>query len=638
MSNKTIEYNVVIDAANSAKTLGQLEQSLAEINEELKQVEPGTKAFDDLTKSAQKVNKEINGINKQIEGITGEDKIRGLDGAIKVLGGSTQALVGGLGLLGIESEKFGEFEEKAASAIAFGIGLKDVSEGVAQLGQFIGKLPAPTKIAATAQKAFNAVLRANPIGLIVTAIGLVIAGFVLFSDKVQNVIKSIEPLNKILQKTIGFFKSVGQAIGLVASDEEIAAKKFKEATEQRVKDIDNELKVRKAAGEDTIALEREKLQKLIEITEEESQERKDAIANLQAFEAGIKKKEADEYAKKEKEKTAKLKAELQKREDAIKADNEKAKSLLQKYQDEERDLEVQFEEERLALQLERQFKEIDALKVNEELKNQIKLQALENYNTKLNELEDQQAEERRQKQEEQAQELLDAQSQKRADELEFLLQDFNLRKQLNAITFEDELALFDKQRELQREELVANKASNDALLAFDKETAAARLQIESAQQEAKLGIVSNALGTVAQAVGEATAAGKALSIAQATIDTYAGANKALSTYPPPFGQIAAGTVILAGLLNVKKILSTKLPGAPSTASAVSTPSIPSAAASAPLTPTAQTPSIQELNAASEFGERQNGKQPVFKTYVLSGDVTTAQEAEQKIRQRRTIGR
>jgi hypothetical protein len=70
------------------------------------------------------------------------------------------------------------------------------------------------------------------------------------------------------------------------------------------------------------------------------------------------------------------------------------------------------------------------------------------------------------------------------------------------------------------------------------------------------------LGTIADAVGRETAAGKALAIAQATINTYMGATKALATYPPPFGAIAAATVIVAGLLQVKKIISTKLPAIP----------------------------------------------------------------------------
>jgi uncharacterized protein YeaO (DUF488 family) len=93
---------------------------------------------------------------------------------------------------------------------------------------------------------------------------------------------------------------------------------------------------------------------------------------------------------------------------------------------------------------------------------------------------------------------------------------------------------------------------------------------QAASKEELAGVVSNALGQVAEIVGKETAAGKALAIAQATIDTYAGASKALAAYPPPFNFIAAGAVVVAGLLNVKKILSVKVPGASDSTSGAST--------------------------------------------------------------------
>jgi len=95
--------------------------------------------------------------------------------------------------------------------------------------------------------------------------------------------------------------------------------------------------------------------------------------------------------------------------------------------------------------------------------------------------------------------------------------------------------------------------SSKAQIELDKQQAASKEELA--------GVVSNALGQVAELVGKDTVAGKALAIAQATIDTYAGASKALAAYPPPFNFIAAGAVVVAGLLNVKKILSVKVPGA-----------------------------------------------------------------------------
>jgi hypothetical protein len=88
------------------------------------------------------------------------------------------------------------------------------------------------------------------------------------------------------------------------------------------------------------------------------------------------------------------------------------------------------------------------------------------------------------------------------------------------------------------------------------------LAIDKAKKDAKinnLGIVSNAAETLSEVVGKQTVAGKALGVASATIDTYVGASKALAASPPPFNFIAAGAVIAVGLINVKKILSTKVP-------------------------------------------------------------------------------
>ena len=58
---------------------------------------------------------------------------------------------------------------------------------------------------------------------------------------------------------------------------------------------------------------------------------------------------------------------------------------------------------------------------------------------------------------------------------------------------------------------------------------------------------------------EQSAANKALRVSSAVIDTYAAANTALNTFPPPFSFIAAASTIVAGLANVKKILDTKVP-------------------------------------------------------------------------------
>jgi chromosome segregation ATPase len=240
-------------------------------------------------------------------------------------------------------------------------------------------------------------------------------------------------------------------------------------------------------------------------------------------------------------------------------------------------------------------------------------------------------EENKKKKEEEAQKKLELESQARVDAAALAMADFNYKKALGEATFQDEIAAFDKTRQLEREDMVARKVSGDALLAFDKETSAARTEIERAQQEVKLGIISNALGTIADAVGRQSVAGKALAVAQATIDTYMGATKALATYPPPFGAIAAGTVVLAGILNVKKILSTKLPTMPGATGggggSVSAPSI-----TPPSIPTTATPQIQMgqgINPSAQIAQTIGAAQKPIQAYVVSTQISSQQALDRR---------
>lgn len=241
-------------------------------------------------------------------------------------------------------------------------------------------------------------------------------------------------------------------------------------------------------------------------------------------------------------------------------------------------------------------------------------------------------EDNKKKKEEEDAKKAEAESQARVEAANLIMADYNYKKTLGDATFKDELDAFDKTRGLEREDMVARKVSGDALLAFDKETAAARIEIERAQQEVKMGIVSNALGAIANAVGQNTVAGKALAIAQATIDTYMGANKALGTYPPPFGAIAAGTVILSGLMNVKKIVSTQIPKVPGQTggggSAGSAPSI--TPPTIPSIPTPQVNTTGGMNPSSQIAQTLAASQsrPV-RAYVVSGDVSSQQALDRR---------
>lgn len=356
-------------------------------------------------------------------------------------------------------------------------------------------------------------------------------------------------------------------------------------------------------------------------------------------EAEDRRKEAAEKAKQEAEK----RREEQKRqlEEAQKILLEAELSLLSKRDREVREREMRFEEETKKLKLagitdltkfESEYRQ-DLLEINKRYDDE-ELKATQDKLNKEQALK----KEADDKEKERLQQLKEAESQKRQDELNFLQADFNFRKTLGAISFEDQLAFFDKQRELQKQELEAKQATDSQLIAFDKETATARTQIEVQQQQAKLAIISNALGTLAQAVGENTVAGKALSIAQATISTYQGAALALATYPPPFGAIAAGTVIATGLLNVRKIIGTKIPKPPGTNLKDSSGSGPSNSFASTPVPQIQTAGATQTNTGSQIAETiASASQRPIQAYVVSTKISSNQALDRRTNSAASFG-
>ena len=153
--------------------------------------------------------------------------------------------------------------------------------------------------------------------------------------------------------------------------------------------------------------------------------------------------------------------------------------------------------------------------------------------------------------------------------------------------------------------------------------------------EANLGVASQALGAIGKLVGEGTAAGKAAAIAQTTIDTYLGAQKAYTSQLIPGdptsivrAQIAAGVAVAGGLANVKAILSTQTPGASGGGGGGSTPSQPSIPSFDPTAGLAETAEGQDTgNVVGPGGQGGSG---VIKAYVVAEEMTSQQEANQKI--------
>jgi len=172
--------------------------------------------------------------------------------------------------------------------------------------------------------------------------------------------------------------------------------------------------------------------------------------------------------------------------------------------------------------------------------------------------------------------------------------------------------------------------SRQTNLTRDAELEDAKKKLDDTTAEAKMKnveAINGALNGLSALAGDNAEAQKGIGIAQAIIDTYTGANKALAQGGIA-GPIAAAGIIASGLANVKTIISTKIPKASGSAAGVGAQA------------QQQPPSFNIVGATetSQLAEAVGSQtQQPIQAYVVANDVTTAQSLENNIVEGATLG-
>jgi hypothetical protein len=161
-------------------------------------------------------------------------------------------------------------------------------------------------------------------------------------------------------------------------------------------------------------------------------------------------------------------------------------------------------------------------------------------------------------------------------------------------------------------------------------------RLEAQSKLDSLDMIGKGLMSASKIAGSATGVGKALAIAGTTVSTYSAAQKAyesqmqLTPDSPIRAQIARAAAILGGLANVKAIMAVKSPAMKET-------SVTGGLSGAV---SVQAP---DFNVVGQGGVNQLGQvigaqfgQPL-RAYVVSGDISTAQELDRSITTGATIG-
>ena len=200
---------------------------------------------------------------------------------------------------------------------------------------------------------------------------------------------------------------------------------------------------------------------------------------------------------------------------------------------------------------------------------------------------------------------------------------------------ESELLSFEAQRQLIQEReklLLADKTINDKdRLTLEKQFAAAKIKLDDLEAQAakeKSEKTEQGLNQLSDVVGKNTVAGKGMSIAAATINTYQGvtdalAAKTITPFETALKFVNAGSILANGLKTVKQIASVKIPNA-SGGAGTGGASSPSGGS------ISQPPAFNVVGASgtSQLADAigSQSKEPT-RAYVVSADVTTSQEMD-----------
>jgi len=243
---------VNIDVQVQTKSINDLEKELAKVNEKLKDVKIGSDRFQELSKDAQKLTGQLEKVNQKVEGFTLDKKIETSQAAVLGLAGGLEATVGTLGLLGVESEVFGKFEERAISALTAARGFIDLSEGFGKLAKNISFATIKSKIFGITTKQ---ALIATGIGAFAVALGSIIA---YWDDIIKGVNKAAEKfplLGIILTKIENGFNSLIESMrpvleffGILPDAAERANNAIIEGNEKVIASNQKEIDILRAKG------------------------------------------------------------------------------------------------------------------------------------------------------------------------------------------------------------------------------------------------------------------------------------------------------------------------------------------------------------------------------------------------------
>ena len=576
-----VGVKITVDGSEATKSVGSIKSQLKEATAELITMRD---RFGDTSDEAVAAAKKVANLKDSIgdakamaDAFNPDAKFKAFGAALQGVAGGFSAVQGAMGLIGSESEDVEKMLLKVNSAMALSQGINSVLEArdsFKNLGTVLKSYTIIKNIATVAQKLFNAAMKANPIGLLITAITALIAGVVALTKyfienskaskqnaeavkanakaleeqknanaKANDELKRAQSYQLAMAKANGETTKSIRALELKLIDEKIATERASRETaintfeknknalaslkqagasdEVIKKQQETTTESLKYANEQTENLNKSLIDRVelqrkhnVEIAQEQTNANKEtAQKNKQAYDQALEKqKKANEDRKKQDEEFAKELQALKDKNfiDTIKNENDKAEALLN-------------------LQLTNDMRALNASTLTEQQKNAKRIELTKQYQIQLDAINAKRDEE----------------EQKKADAAILKVQDDNKAN--------------NEKRKKENEDKIKADAEQTAK---EKKESDERIAIAQAERDAKIAAfesIGNSLNILSDLVGKNTEAGKgfaiasliveqAMAIAKIVANTQVANAKSIAASPLTAGQpFVAINTISAGL-------------------------------------------------------------------------------------------
>lgn len=388
MANNEVGFTIKVNGVDqTVRSLAEMEQAIADLTKEAKSADYGSAQFEEITGRIQQAKAAVREFRNDTRTKEVKDQFNDLAGGIA---GSFDVAEGALKSFGVESKALGTISSSAQGLITAALNARQIAELKVDAAVALRTAKEKTAAVGTAalnavNKAFNLTLSANPIGLVVTALGLLVVGLLAAIGPIKKLISQFDFLNDAVNVVLDTFRNVASFLtgGLIDdaataktrsnADAMIAAlDDVGSASNRMIADSKRRLALMEAQG----ATEAQLLEQKKKINKEEVASRQaaiDALLKLQMIDGELdedkKKKLAElQNALKDLQNQAAIdQAQFDKKQaDNAKAANEKAaeknKERREKYQEHLKELAKATEDsEKKTLEL-RQKAEIDAIK------------------------------------------------------------------------------------------------------------------------------------------------------------------------------------------------------------------------------------------------------------------------------------